>query len=513
MNWAILFALLKLSPERLRLSLYMLKALPGSKWNFATAAHLLNRAGFGGPPAEIEKLLALGREAAVAQLVDYDQVPDPTPNPDWAKPDPDRPKKLMEARQASEEERRRKLREIQRADRQHMLELRGWWLERMAKGPRPLQEKMVLFWHGHFATSVEKVREAYLMWRQNDVFRRLATGNWLDLLIEAAQDPAMLVWLDQAQSRKEHPNENFAREVMELFALGEGHYTEKDISEGARALTGWSYDRLAQKFIHRPFWHDRGEKVIFARRGNFDGQDFLEMIVAQPQAARFITAKLWNFFAGEMPSEELVTVLADIFRKSNNTFKPVLRAMFSSEEFYSPSIVRNQVKSPVQWLVGSVRMLERELPPPMVCFSLTRNLGQDLFAPPNVKGWDGGLSWITTNNLLARYNEAATLVQGDMSAVSGLMLANNPGINMAVERRLRNIPVHSVDVAKLFNEEERTNKEALIPALERRLLQGKLKPRQEKVLRDFLDSKKELNNDTILNAIRLVMSTPEYQLT
>jgi uncharacterized protein (DUF1800 family) len=492
--------------------MYMLKALPGNKWTFTTAAHLLNRAGFGGPPAEIAKLLSLGPEAAVAHFVDFEKIADSTPDPEWAKPDPERMKKFMEARQASEEERRRRLREIQRADRQHMIELRGWWLERMAKGPRPLQEKMVLFWHGHFATSVEKVREAYLMWRQNELFRRLATANWLAMLIEVAQDPAMLVWLDQAQSRKEHPNENFAREVMELFALGEGHYTEKDITEGARALTGWSYDRLSQKFTSRPFWHDSGEKVIFGKRGNFDGQDFLEMIVLQPQAARFVTAKLWNFFAGQMASEEIVTALAEIFRKSNNTFKPVLRAMFLSEAFYSPSIVRNQVKSPVQWLVGSARMLERELPPPMVCFSLTRNLGQDLFAPPNVKGWDGGLSWITTNNLLARYNEAATLVQGDMSAVSGLMLANNPGVNMAVERRLRNIPVASVDVAKLFTEEERTNKARLIPALEKRLLQDKLKPKQEKALRDFLDSKKELSNDTILNAIRLVMSTPEYQL-
>jgi uncharacterized protein (DUF1800 family) len=491
----------------------MFKALPGNKWNFATAAHLLNRAGFGGPPAEIEKLLALGPEKAVAHFVDYEKIPDPTPDPEWAKPDPDRAKKFMEARQLGEEERRKRLREIQRADRQHIIELRGWWLERMAKGPRPLQEKMVLFWHGHFATSVDKVKEAYLMWRQNELFRRMATANWLDMLIEVAQDPAMLVWLDQAQSRKEHPNENFAREVMELFALGEGHYTEKDITDGARALTGWSYERLAQKFINRPFWHDNGEKVIFDKRGNFDGEDFLEMIIAQPQAARFITAKLWNFFAGEMPSDEIVTSLADIFRTSNNTFKPVLRAMFSSEEFYSPSIIRNQVKSPVQWLVGSVRMLERELPPPIVCFSLTRNLGQDLFAPPNVKGWDGGLSWITTNNLLARYNEAATLVQGDMSAASGLMLAKNPAVNMAVERRLRNIPVRSVDVSKLFTEEERTNKEALIPALEKRLLQDKLKAKQEKALREFLDSKSELSNNTILDAIRLVMSTPEYQLT
>lgn len=491
----------------------MLKALPGKKWNFTTAAHLLNRAGFGGPPAEIEKILALGPEGAVAYFVDYEKIPDPTPDPDWARPDPERARKFMEARQLGEEERRKRLREIQRADRQHILELRGWWLERMASGPRPLQEKMVLLWHGHFATSVDKVREAYLMWRQNELFRRLATGSWLDMLIEVAQDPAMLVWLDQAQSRKEHPNENFAREVMELFALGEGHYTEKDITEAARALTGWSYDRLAQKFINRPYWHDAGEKVIFGKRGNFDGEDFLDMIVAHPQSARFITAKLWNFFAGQMPSEETVTALADVFRKSNSTFKPVLRAMLSSEEFYSPSILRNQVKSPVQWLVGSVRVLERQLPPPMVCFTLTRNLGQDLFAPPNVKGWDGGLSWITTNNLLTRYNEAATLVQGDMSSMSGLMLAKNPGVNMAAERRLRNTPVHSVNIEKIFTEEERTNKEKLLPALEQRLLQDKLKPKQEKVLRDFLDSKSELSSETILNAIRLVMSTPEYQLT
>src|ERR1051325_6874066 len=275
----------------------MLKALPGNQWNFTTAAHLLNRAGFGGPPAEIEKIQALGPEAAAAHFVEYEKIPDPTPDPDWAKPDPERTKKFMEVRQLGEEERRKRQREIQRADRQHMLELRGWWLQRMAKGPRPLQEKMVLFWHGHFATSVDKVREAYLMWRQNELFRRLATGNWLDMLIEVAQDPAMLIWLDQAQSRKEHPNENFAREVMELFALGEGHYTEKDITEGARALHGWSYDRPDQRFIERPLWHDRREKTIFGRTGNFDGEDFLRMVAERPQSGRFITAKLWNFFA------------------------------------------------------------------------------------------------------------------------------------------------------------------------------------------------------------------------
>ena len=186
---------------------------------------------------------------------------------------------------------------------QRLMELRGWWLNRMAKGPRPFQEKMVLFWHGHFATSFEKVRNAYYMWRQNELFRRLATGNWLELLTMAGKDPAMLIWLDQAQSRREHPNENFAREVMELFSLGEGHYTEKDVTEGARALTGWSLDRLNEEFIYRPFFHDNGIKTFLGRTGNLNGDDVMAQIVAQPQAARFITAKLWNYFAGQPPAD------------------------------------------------------------------------------------------------------------------------------------------------------------------------------------------------------------------
>jgi uncharacterized protein (DUF1800 family) len=491
----------------------MLEPLPSNRWNFTTAAHLLNRAGFGGSPAEIEKLAALGPEKAVSHLVDYENIPDDTSAPSWAKPDPERAEKLRTARQASEEERRKFQREEQQKQRQHSVQLRGWWLERMANGPRPLQEKMTLFWHGHFATSMEKVRDAYLMWRQNDLFRRFATGNWLEMLVQVSKDPAMLIWLDQAQSRKAHPNENFARELMELFTLGEGHYTEKDVTEAARALTGWSYDRPNQEFIERPFIHDNGTKTVLGRTGNLDGQEVLEQILAQPQAAHFITAKLWKFVAAEEPSEELVSQLAALFRREGNNFKPLLRAMFSSKEFYSESIIRNQVKSPVQWLVGSVRVLERDLPPPFVCFGLTRNLGQDLFAPPNVKGWDGGLSWITTNNLLARYNEAALLVQGDTSMLAGTMMANNPNANAIAGRRLQNVPLARVNVEKLFTEKERADKDALVAALERRLLQSKLKPKQETVLRGFLDSQAELRDEVVLEAIRLVMSTPEYQLT
>ncbi len=186
--------------------------------------------------------------------------------------------------------------------------------------------------------------------------------------------------------------------------------------------------------------------------------------------------------------------------------------MFLSEEFYSPAIIRNQVKSPVQWLVGSVRLLERPLPPPLVCLGLTHNLGQDLFAPPNVKGWDGGLSWITTNTLLSRYNEAATLIQGDLQPVAAGLSGKRPNAGRRLERRLAQIRIGGADVDKLFTEEERTDIGALISALESRLLQAKFTPEQEKALREYLEAQPSLNDFAIHNAIRLVMSTPEYQL-
>ncbi|HXC99169.1 MAG TPA: DUF1800 domain-containing protein [Verrucomicrobiae bacterium] len=491
----------------------MLKPIENSKWDFSTAAHLLNRAGFGGTPEDIERLAALTPEQAVLSLINYEQIPDTTANPDWAKPDPGRPERIAALRNADPATRKTMQEEQRRIERQRSVELKHWWLERMTNGPRPLQEKMTLFWHGHFATSEQKVRDAYLMWKQNDLFRQHATGNWLQLLTVVAKDPAMLVWLDQAQSRKEHPNENFAREVMELFTLGEGHYTEKDVTEGARALTGWGYDIRDEEFVDRPRFRDDGIKTFLGRTGDLTGDDVLEQIVAQPQAARFISAKLWNFFAGEPPSDALLTALADYFRRTGMNFKPLLAAMFYSEEFYSDSIVRNQVKSPVQWLVGSSRVLQRDVPAPFICYGLTRSLGQDLFAPPNVKGWDGGLSWINTANLLARYNYAAFLVEGDVSVLRGMSMGPRNGTGgMQQQNRLNNLHARTVDVSKILTPEERSDKAKLLAALERRLIQGKLRGEQEKTLRDYLDGQPTLDNDVILNTIRLMMSTPEYQL-
>ena len=489
----------------------MLKPIAAKQWDFSRAAHLMNRAGFGGTPAEIQRLVELGPAQAVAWFVDFERIPDNTKNPDWARPDPARQQKLVEMRKMTEEQRRVARKEEQRDQREQMVELRGWWFRRMAQGPRPFQEKMTLFWHGHFATSMEKVRDTYFMWRQNELFRRLATGNWLQMLVEVAKDPAMLIWLDQAQSRKDHPNENFAREVMELFALGEGHYTEKDITEGARALTGWSLDRATQKFVDRPRMHDEGAKTFLGQTGSFDGQDMLRIIVEHPQAAKFITAKLWSYFSGGLLSPELNEALAAEFRGAGNNFKPLLRTLFLSEEFYASEVIRAQVKSPVQWLVMGIRQLERELPPPVACSALTRSLGQEIFQPPNVKGWDGGLSWITTNNLLTRYNESATLVFGDAKPLmnAGRGSKNQPKLN---ERQIERIRLGEVDPEKLFTIEERHVKDQFIAALEKRFLQAELKPAQRQALRDFLDARGPLDPEDILGAIRLVMCTPDYQL-
>jgi uncharacterized protein (DUF1800 family) len=505
----------------------MLKSLPASKWSEATAAHLYNRAGFGGTPHEIQALAAMSPEDAVAFFLDFEKIPDPQRRPDWAKPDPARNERVRQIQQMAREDkdsnksedekrqdadkRRKMLQEIQQEQRQHLQQMRGDWLERMAHGPRPFQEKLTLFWHGHFATSAVKVREAYFMWLQIETFRRLGAGRWLDLLEAVAQDPAMLIWLDQAQSRKEHPNENFARESMELFVLGEGHYTEKDVTEAARAMTGWSLDRIQDQYRYRPLFHDTGIKTVLGTTGPLTGREVLEAMVAQPQAARFIAGKLWKFFAADDPSPALIDALAGVFRAHGQAFKPLLRAMFLAEEFYADSVVRSQIKSPVQWLAGSVRLLERPMPPAIVSAEMTRSLGQELLLPPNVKGWDGGLSWITTNTLLARYNQAAILVngQGNLAASPG----ERPGQKMAAA--LANAAARGmapVDVNTIVADWERRDAETLISALGHRFLPGQLTPEHRQALGRDLASRTELNDQDVRHAIRLLMSTPEYQI-
>jgi uncharacterized protein (DUF1800 family) len=300
---------------------------------------------------------------------------------------------------------------------------------------------------------------------------------------------------------------------MELFTLGEGHYTEQDVAEAARAFTGWGYDRLRQQFLWRPTQHDDTAKTVLGVGGPLDGNDVITAILAKPEADRFITSKLWTFFAGQPPSPELNEALAQRFRESGQTFKPLLRAIFLSEEFYAPGVVRNQVKSPVQWLVGSVRMLQRPLPPPAVSSRLTKELGQELFAPPNVKGWDGGVSWITTNHLLTRYNQAALLVYGGPAYARQMATKEGERRDRPVLNRLARARGGRLDLDHILTPEEKANPDALIAALESRLLQSRLSPDQQAALRDFLSARGELDEDDLLGAIHLVMATPDFQLT
>ncbi len=478
----------------------MLSPLAPSEWTYAKAAHLLNRAGFGGTPEEIQKLVELGPAKAVSSLFEFSKSPG-APLPEFARPDPNRVAKMEEMRAAPEGQEKKELRkQMVEQQRRMLLEFRHWWLEQMAASTAPLREKLVLFWHGHFATSSQKVRDSWLMIQQNAIFRYYAAGNWLGLLTAVSKDPAMLIWLDQAQSRKDHPNENFAREVMELFTLGEGHYTERDVTESARAFTGWSLERATEQFVFRPNFHDPGSKSVLGTTATLQGDDVLRIIVSQPQAAEFIMRKLWVFFANDTPAPETVRALAALLRKERYEFHPVLEAMFRSREFYENSVMRQQVKSPVQWLVGTVKLLDREMPRPQVATQILRSMGQDLFVPPNVKGWDGGLAWITTNNLLNRYNTAYFLIFGQ-----------NP-LNAGEGKKGARAKSSVVNATRIFPEEARTDKAKALAYLEQRFIQGALKPAQQRALRDFLEGAGELDEADLLHAIHLAMATPEYQL-
>ena len=490
----------------------MLEPLPASQWNTATAAHLMNRAGFGGSPEDIENLRLMGLTRAVSWFVDYERIPDDTPPPDCAHPDPELIARREAIRNAADPETRRMLQQQQNQEENTQIaDLRYWWVRRMGLGPRPFQEKMTLFWHGHFATSFEKVRMPYFLWLQNETLRQNATGNFNQLLIAVAEDPAMLNYLDGARSNKHAPNENFAREVMELFTLGEGHYTEKDIQEAAKAYTGWGFSKDHLHFEYHRGNHDDGPKTIFGQTGNYSGEDVLNLICAKPECAQYITKKIWRFFAQDEPPQPIVDALAAEFQKHNMDLKHLMAVLFRSKEFYAPEVIRSQIKSPVQWLIASTHQLQAPLPTQPMTLVMLRQLGQELFNPPNVKGWDGGIAWITTNNLLDRYNFAAALVEGDRVPLPGLMGQMKGLMNSLAEDGLMQIA--PADVGALFSQVDLATPDNFLAALQSRFLNAPIKPQRLASFNEFLKSKSPIEETDIRKAIRLIMCTPEYQLT
>jgi hypothetical protein len=374
-------------------------------WNSDTAAHLLRRAAFGGTPEDAEVLAAPGLDGAVDRLLAEDGrgLPSPPatdPAEDW------RRRELRGAVRRGEAGAQMEFGKYNRDMRESLAAMRVWWLERMRAGGAGMQEKLTLFWHGHFATSQTKVRFNHLMLGQNETFRRLGTGPFRELCAAMARDPAMLVWLDGRQSQGKAPNENFSREILELFTLGEGHYTEEDIREAARCFTGWTVnpDNGDSMFVARR--HDEGRKKLFGKTGKFGAADAVEVICSQPRCAEFLAAKLWEFYAYPQPAPELVKVLAAHYRAHDLRTGELLRMMFTHPEFYSPRARATQIKSPVQWMVQAARETGRQLLPPGLALPLAAELGQNLFMPPSVKGWDGGTAWINSATLIRRSNTA-----------------------------------------------------------------------------------------------------------
>ncbi len=289
--------------------------------------------------------------------------------------------------------------------------LRGWWLYCMLHGGHPLREKLTLFWHNHFATSLVKVQSPDLMFRQNCLLREHALSRFGPMLQAVSRDGAMLVWLDSSSNVKGKPNENYARELMELFSLGVGNYTEKDVREAARAFTGWRTD--GRVFIFEASRHDNGPKVVLGKSGNWDGGDVVRIVLEQPAAAKFLIRKLYQHFVNEttVAPDALLEPLVQQFRKSDYDIAAVVRTMLGSRHFYSAHAFRQRIKGPVEFVLGAVRAIYQKYPeddpryrslPQQLLVTWLNGLGQSLFAPPNVKGWPGGKAWLNTATLLER---------------------------------------------------------------------------------------------------------------
>lgn len=341
--------------------------------------HLLRRAGFGYSPEELAYYEKLGYEGTLDELLH---------------PDPSRNRDLDDFVKGE-------------FDFTTLRGLQRWWIYRMAYSKCPLEEKMTLFWHGHFATSDKKVQAPYPMYLQNQMFRKLALGNFHELLYSVSKDPAMIIWLDNQQNRKGKPNENYAREIMELFSMGIGNYSENDIKEASRAFTGWN--ETPSGFVFRRMQHDFGSKTFLGESGDWNGDDVVRIIVKQVSTGRFLARKLCTFFVSEEPSDALVSRIASVYQSGGFSIRKMLRAIFTDDEFLSRTAYHAKVKSPCELVVGAIKTLQVKQLDQSYAMMMER-MGQSLFQPPNVKGWDGGAAWIAADKMMERFNFAQMIV-------------------------------------------------------------------------------------------------------
>lgn len=366
---------------------------------------LLRRAGFAARPADVEQYQQLGWEATLQEILHPERV---------------------------DEDLDALLGRLQGGllDLQNFEDVQTWWLYRMAQTRRPLLEKLTLFWHGHFAVANYKVANPLLMHQHVELLRNHALGRFDDLLLAVSKDPAMLIWLDGGVNRRNAPNENYGRELLELYTLGIGNYDEDDVLAAARSFTGWNLRN--NEFFFDENQHDAGDKTFLGMSGSFDGGDILAIVANQPETAQRISEKLFTFFAYPNPEPEVLAPLVDAFTRSGHDIRATVEAILRSDAFYSDRSQFEHIKSPVEYVIGSVRVLdasvrERELVP------VLRTLGQELLNPPNVAGWPGGSNWINPTTLLTRFNFAARLATGrgqpgDAAEIKAVDLLGTPNL-------------------------------------------------------------------------------------
>jgi len=457
---------------------------------------LLNRTSFAANENEVNEFARLSREQAVDRILGGVRTSAVTVPPAWVN-DPITPPRIL--RNLSPEERKAKRQEEIKKG----IELRAWWLQEMIATPSRLTEKMTLFWHNHFVSSQQKVKYSKLMYQQNVLLRKYALGSFAALLHAVSKDPAMIIYLDSATNRRGHPNENFAREVMELFTLGEGHYTEADVKEAARAFTGWSIEPETGEFRWRPFLHDDGVKTILHKSGNFDGDAVLDILLARQETAEFIVAKMWREFVSPTPDPKEVARIADQFRSSRYEIKVALRGILLSNSLYAQNNRAVLIKSPVELVVGTLRQFDFSVPDALPFAFTVAQLGQNLFSPPNVKGWPGGEAWINSATLLARRQflerlfraqEMPQVMRTEMKETGKVKGAAKLGME-GLERFVKAVEGIQFDVNKWlsqFNVDERTQAARLVLAI---------------APVDRLD-----NNARGLELIRQITRDPVYQL-
>ena len=428
-------------------------------WTRQHATHLLWRAGFGASFEQIQASATAGLERSVERLL--------TPQGEGDDFKVAEPLLRNTAHQT-----------------ENVADLKVWWLYRMLNSTNPLVEKMSLLWHNQFATSYSKVQSVDHMADQNDLIRRHAVGSFRDLLHGMARDVAMLIWLDSNSNRKRHANENFSREVMELFSLGEGNYTEEDIKQAARAFTGWHV--RDDKFWFNRIQHDFTEKTVFGKTGKFDGDELIDLCLEHKACPRFLATKLLTTFVTPRPGTEVVDGLASRIRTHDYDMTKVLRELLRSAYFYSEEVQGSLIKSPLELVLGSIRSLEGKANLQSAA-QLLAELGQDVFEPPTVKGWEGGRLWVSSATLLQRANFAAELTKG-----------NDLG------------PIH--DPSSTAEELGWKNDEAAIQHYVSLLLARELAPASLDQLREFMHSVKASRGNRLRGLIHLVMTMPEFQL-